>query len=179
MRRSALPLCFLLGAWCAGTLFMWQTAIQNFAVAASVQASRDEGFREAAGAVSDDGLRLVLRHQASEVNRLFFRGWGWAQLPLGMLAVLLAWRGGGGWRVTGATGTMLAVSVVLTLYVVPETVRLGRMMDFAAESALPEVRSAFWTLHHAYTGLDALKLLLGLASAIVVWRLPGPSRPVT
>lgn len=169
MRRRSLILCFLLGAWCAATLFMWQTAIKSFAVAEQVQRSDEAGFRAAADGLSGDSLRLVLRHQASEVNRLFFRGWGWVQLPLAVAVCVLAWRSPGGRFVAYATGIMLVIAVVLAAYAVPETIRLGRMMDFAGQHELPEVRSMFWTLHHSYTGLDMLKFALGLASFGTVW----------
>ena len=65
---------------------------------------------------------------------------------------------------------MLLIAVALAAYVVPETVRLGRMIDFASQGELLEARSAFWTLHHTYTGLDMLKLLLGLAAAAIAYR---------
>ena len=169
MRRRSLILCFLLGAWCAATLFMWQTAIQSFGVAESVQFSDEAALRATVDSLSGDSLRLVLRHQASEMNRLFFRGWGWVQLPLAVVACFLAWRSPGSRFVTSATIVMLLIVVSLAAYVVPETVRLGRMMDFAGQSELPEVRSMFWTLHHSYTGLDMLKFALGLASFGTIW----------
>ena len=169
MRRRSLILCFLLGAWCAATLFMWQTAIKGFAVAERVQQSDEVGFRAAVDGLSEDSLRRVLRYQASEVNRLFFRGWGWVQLPLALAVCILAWRSPSGRFVSYATGIMLVITVVLAAYAVPETIRLGRLMDFSGQDELPEVRSMFWTLHHSYTGLDMLKFALGLACFGAVW----------
>ena len=169
MTRGTWLLCFLLGAWSAATVFMWQTAIQNFAVAESVVSSDSEGVREAVGELSDENLRLVLRHQASEVNRLFFRGWGWVQIPLAVAVCLLSWGGSRGRLLRYASVTLLAIVLFLAAYAVPETVRLGRMMDFAAETALPEVRSSFWALHHTYTGLDTFKLLVALVLFGQVW----------
>ena len=170
MRRPVILLFFLLGAWCAATVFMWQTAIQNFAVAASVQASGEAGLREAVGDLTDEDLRLVLRHQASETNRLFFRSWGWIQIPLATAVLFLAWKFAGGRLVTAASAATLGIALLLSAYVVPETVRLGRMLDFAGPGALAEVRSAFWFLHNAYTGLDMVKLLLclGIVGAVCV-----------
>ncbi len=165
MSWRVLALCFLLGAWCSASLFMWQVAVQNFAVAESVLASEEEGLRSATGDLPDERLRLVLRHQASEVNRLFFRIWGWVQIPLAVVVCALAWTGAsgpGGPVMRCATGTMLAIVLVLAVYVVPETVLLGRAMDFLPAGELPESRSAFWVLHHTYTGLDLTKFALGL-----------------
>ena len=67
-------------------------------------------------------------------------------------------------------GVMLLIAVGLAAHVVPETIRLGRLIDFALESSLPDVRNSFWALHHTYTALDMLKVLLGLGVAGIAWR---------
>ena len=170
MKRWHLPLLVLLGAWIGCTLFMWQVAIQNFAVAESVAAADSEDLREVIGDLSADRLRTALRYQSSEVNRLFFAGWGWMQLPLGAAVLLLACFADSGRSVQALAAIMTAIALGLAVYVVPETVRLGRMIDFVPEAALPEVHSEFWTLHHAYTAADSLKLALGVVAVALVWR---------
>ena len=170
IRRTALLLLFLLGAWAGCTLFMWQAAIQNFAVAERVAASGDLGLRAAVGDLSEEGLRAALRFQASEANRLFFSGWGWIQIPLAAAALFLAWHSRSGRAALVIIAAMFAIVIVLAAYVVPETVLLGRLIDFAPDSDLPDVRSRFWTLHHSYTGLDMLKFVLGLGAVGLVCR---------
>ncbi len=149
---------------------MWQVAIQNFAVAEDVVASGNVGLGAAVGELSDEGLRAALRYQASEVNRLFFSQWGWIQIPLAAVTLFLAWFTGCGRAATVVIAAMLAIVTVLAFYVVPETVLLGRLIDFAPEADLPDVRGKFWTLHHSYTGLDMLKFALGLGAAGLVCR---------
>lgn len=170
MRRWQAPLLALLGAWIGCTLFMWQVAIQNFAVAESVAAADSEGLRQAVGALETEGLRAALRYQASEVNRLFFAGWGWIQLPLGTAILMIACFADSGRSVQALAAIMTAIALGLAVYVVPETVRLGRLIDFAPATALPQARNAFWTFHHAYTAADSLKLVLGLVAVGLVWR---------
>ena len=170
MSRWQAPLLVLLGAWIGCTLFMWQVAIQNFAVAESVSSAGSEDLRQAVGGLSAESLRAALRYQASEVNRLFFAGWGWMQLPLGAAILMLACFADSGRSVQVLAAITTAIALGLAVYVVPETVRLGRMIDFVPETALPEVRSAFWTLHHAYTAADSLKLALCLIAVGLVWR---------
>lgn len=170
MKRWHPPLLVLLGAWIGCTLFMWQVAIQNFAVAESVAAADSEDLRQVIGDLSADRLRTALRYQASEVNRLFFAGWGWIQLPLGTAVLLLACFANSGRSVQVLAAIMTAITLGLAVYVVPATVRLGRMIDFVPEASLPAVRSEFWTLHHAYTAADSLKLALGLVAIALVWR---------
>ncbi len=162
MSRSTLLLVFLLGAWSGATVFMWQTAIQNFAVAEHVAGARNEGLRGVVEGISQQDLRAVVRHQASEVNRLFFRSWGWVQIGLAAAGLLLAWMAQAGRAVQAGMAVMFAIVVGLATYVVPETIRLGRMMDFAPDTALADVRSMFWALHHSYTAVDMLKLVVGL-----------------
>lgn len=163
MKRPALALVFLLGVWCGATVFMWQVAIGNFSVANALAESDRDGFSEAVSGLSSENLRAALRYQASETNRLFFNGWGWAQIPLALPVVFLAWRCGNRFTLT-AVGLMAAPALFLQLYVVPETIRLGRAIDFAQEGELAAEVERFWTLHHTYTGLDMLKFVLGLAA---------------
>jgi hypothetical protein len=163
--RSRLILLLLLGVWLGATVFMWMVATQNFAVVERIRASGSEGFAATVSKLSPEELRLVLRYQASEVNRLFFEGWGMLQPPLAVVVMLLAWRSGGGRRVVAVTAAMLLITVVLQIYVVPETVRLGRMLDFIPREPPPPESTPFWRLHHTYTGLDMLKFVLGLAAA--------------
>ena len=170
MRRPVLLLLFLLGAWSCGTVFMWQTAIQNFSVAEAVASSDHEGLEAAVGGVAPDSLREVVRHQASEVNRLFFTGWAWVQLGLAALSFALAWVSRSGRALLVLVGAMLLITLGLAVYVVPETVRLGRMMDFAADGSQPQVEGMFWTLHHAYTSVDMLKFAMGLVAAVIAYR---------
>lgn len=170
MSRPVLLLLFLLGAWSCGTVFMWQTAIQNFSVAESVASSGHEGLEAVAGGLAPDSLRTVVRHQASEVNRLFFSGWAWVQLGLAALSLAFAWASRCGRTLVALVGAMLLITLFLAAYVVPETVRLGRMMDFAADGSLPQIEGTFWTLHHAYTSVDMLKFAIGLVAAVIAYR---------
>lgn len=170
MSRPVLLLFFLLGAWSCGTVFMWQTAIQNFAVAETVENSTREGLEAAAAGLAPGSLRTLARYQASEANRLFFSGWGWVQVGLAALAFALAWFCRCRRAVVVLVGAMLLITIGLALYVVPETVRLGRLMDFAAEGSQPQVESMFWTLHHAYTSVDMLKFAMGLVATVIACR---------
>jgi hypothetical protein len=172
-----LTLLLLLGAWLAATIFMWMVATQNFAVVERILADGSEGFAATASKLSPEEVRLVLRYQASEANRLFFEGWGTVQPPLAVVVMLLAWRSGGSRWIVAATAIMLLIAVFLQLYVVPETVRLGRLLDFVAREPAPPAAAPFWRLHHTYTGLDMLKFLLGLAVALLLVKQgPAPAR---
>jgi hypothetical protein len=155
-----LAAALLIGAWCAGSFFMWATAIQNFAIVDSILAASPSALEKMTATVDPAVRREAMRYQASELNRLFFSGWGWVQIPLALATLGLAWRAAAGSTVRGLAAAALGITLFLSLYVVPETVRLGRAIDFTAQSEAVEQRDAFWTLHHAYTGLDMLKVVL-------------------
>lgn len=167
---SRMTLLFLLGAWMGATLFMWTVATQNFAVVEQIREHGSEGFMATVSGLSPEELRLALRYQASEMNRLFFEGWGMVQPPLAVAVMLLAWRSGSGRLVLVATAVMLLITVFLQLYVVPQTVYLGRALDFVPREPPPPEAAPFWRLHHTYTGLDMLKFVLGLATGFLVIR---------
>ena len=107
-----------------------------------------------------------MRHQASEVNRLFFDRWGWTQLALGAVLLWLTFRASTDRQLRIATLLMLAIAAALQFGVVPETVRLGRLLDFAPRSPAPPEAAPFWRLHTAYTALDMLKFLLGIFATV-------------
>lgn len=173
--RSLLVFVFLLGAWCAATVFMWQVPINTFGVVEQVLQSDQEELRATVADLPDENLRLILRHLASEVNRLIFLGWAWIQIPLAIAVFLLARRELGGRLGVGAAGAMGLITLFLSLYVVPESIRLGQLMDFAAADDLMEIRSRFWLLHHTYTGLDAAKLVGGLVLFWLILRRQSPA----
>ena len=147
---------------------MWFVATRNFAVARALQETPAAGFEQITTPLDAEAIRLVTRHQASEVNRLFFHGWGLVQIPIAIIALGLAWRVQEGRMLVLLAGLMLVIVTGLELYVVPETIRLGRVLDFIPRDPPPPEDAPFWRLHHAYTGLDMLKFVLGIASAVIL-----------
>lgn len=164
-----LILVFLLGAWSGGTLFMWSVAMQNFRVVNNVLEADHADVRQAASSLEPGGLRLLLRYQASEVNRLFFDRWGLVQLLIAAMVMILAWKQDGRF-IPAAAVVMLLICLAFQFYVVPETIRLGRIIDFLPREPAPPEAASFWRLHHAYTGLDMLKFLLGISATGVLLR---------
>ena len=151
---------FLLGIWSGGTVFMWMVAIKNFQIVEAILETPTESFQGVASMFPVETLRLLMRYQASEVNRLFFESWGIIQIGISAMVARLTWQWGR--RLYFATAIiLLAICLVLQFYVVPEVIRLGRIIDFISrQSDLPDV-TLFWRFHHIYTSLDIVKLLGG------------------
>ncbi len=163
MERSRLLIVVILSAWVAMTACMWFAASGSFRTVNRVLHESNSRFAEAAKPLSPDQTRVVLRYLTSEINRTYFRAYGWAQLVLGALLLVLLLR-----EVPRNTidlaiaGTMLALAAVLTLYITPEIVAVGRQIDFLPREPVPPELARFRTLHAAFTGLDGAKLLAGL-----------------
>lgn len=166
--RLRLLLGITIGAWMAGTLFMWAVAMKNFAVVERILSNPPIGYEQSVAPIPVKHLRLAARYQASEVNRLFFDSWGLTQIPLALAMLSLAWlsKQGAGFRAVAVLA--LLIVLFLQLHVVPETIRLGELIDF--DRTAVEVEETFWRYHHLYTGFDMLKFLLLLGSGFVLVR---------
>lgn len=165
-----IPIALVLGGWMAGTLFMWSVATQNFRLVDRLLASPTHEVSQRTAPLAPGDARLLMRYQASEVNRLFFDRWGWTQLGLGIILVWLVSSSPPDRALRLAAALMLGIAVALQFSVVPETVRLGRLLDFAGRSPAPPEAAPFWRLHTAYTVLDSVKLLLGVFAAVRLLR---------
>ena len=162
---------FILGVWSGGTVFMWMIAINNFQIVEAILETPTESFQRSASILPVETLRLLMRYQASEVNRLFFESWGIIQIGISATVARLIWKSGS--RLYFVIAIIpLAICLVLQFYIVPEVIRLGRIIDFIPrQSGLSEV-TLFWRFHHVYTSLDIAKLLavLGLLSSFLYRR---------
>jgi hypothetical protein len=153
----------IVGVWLGWTLFMWFLAGRSFATVDRVLRSESPGFEEASRPLSADQKREVLRHLASEINRAIFRAYGWGQIALGMLLLLLL-----SLQTPRDTfslvlaGGMVVLVLILALIVTPQIISIGRTLDFVPRNPPPPGLRRFWALHGAFTGLDGVKLLAGL-----------------
>ncbi len=153
----------ILGAWLAMTLCMWYAAIGSFGAIRRVLESSNPRVAETAKPLTPDQTRLVMRHAASEINRTYFRAYGWAQLALGLgLLIVLLRQSPRDTAALVVTGAMLAVVAGLALYVTPEIVALGRRIDFVPRDPAPPEMARFRMLHGAFTALDGAKFVAGL-----------------
>ena len=146
---------------------MWTVATQNFRLVDRLLASPSP---EITSRLPPADARLLMRYQASEVNRLFFDRWGWTQLTLGATLLFFVFRSTSDRLLCVLVLLMLLAAAATQFYVVPETIRLGRLLDFTPRTPPPPEAAPFWRLHTAYTALDMLKFLLGLAATVRLTR---------
>ena len=111
--------------------------------------------------------RVLLRYEASEVNRLFFENWETVQLLLGlMLFLVLLFGSKPGKFPLFCALAMLAIVAAERFAMTPAIIRLGRAIDFVPTGAESGERSQFWALHSAYSITELVKIGIGLALAV-------------
>ena len=127
----------VLGAWVGWTLFMWFAATRSFRTVDRVLRKPNAEFEQAVQPLTPEQTRSVLRYLASEINRTFFRFYGWMQILIGLLLAALLWRQSP--RDTAGlvlVSVMLFLVLALTFIVQPQIVSLGRSIDFVPRNPL-------------------------------------------
>ena len=156
-------MAFLLGAWLLGTLLIAAVAAENFfRVDRLLESSSPVEFQEKIAPLAPGDARVVLRFLSSELNRFYFRVWGGAELVLGATLLALVAKRAKDLRMTVGVSAMLALSLLMTFYLTPQLVEVGRGLDFVPRDPPPPELGRFGLLHAAYSILDLLKLLLGI-----------------
>jgi hypothetical protein len=166
MRRDAAIFC--LGAWIMGTVFMGVVATQNFyTIDRLLEAVPNETFGEVVDSVGPGRSREFMRYLSSELNRLFFLAWGFAQIGIGGAVVWLVYPVTRSRRIRLGALAMLVLVVLLTLGLTPGILSVGRALDFVPRDPSPPLLATFGLLHAGYTLLDLIKL--GLCGAVAFW----------
>lgn len=161
----------VMGAWTMGSICMSIVATENFyTIDRLLETTTKAEFDTAVQKLGHGPARDLLRYLSSELNRLYFQMWNIAQLALGMLAL---WSAGRARRIRWGILTMIGIVVLMLAYLTPQIVSLGRSLDFVPRDPAPAGMQRFWILHAAYTSLEMLKLVVGLA---VTWWIAS-SRP--
>ncbi len=151
------------------SILMWSVAAGSFSTVDRVLRTSNPQFTEATRRMDQDKTRVALRYLASEINRTCFRAYGLGQIVLGALLLFLLLRQtpkDPTALVIG--GAMLGLVLGLSLIITPEMAALGRTLDFAPRNPPPAEMPRFRMLHAAFTGLDGVKLLAGVA-LLVRW----------
>ena len=165
---------FCLGIWIMGTVCISVAATQNFyTIDRLLAAGGHPSFAEGVDRLGAPAARDLLRYLSSELNRLFFRYWNLAQIPLGGVTLWLVLGSSGDRRLRWLVGAMLAVAVVLTVVVTPPIVSIGRSLDFVPRDPPPPSLATFGILHAAYTSLEMLKAAMGVCAAWWICRAAG------
>lgn len=163
-------IALLLGVWLAGTLLLGGVASENFFMIDRLLAHSHASLQKDVAALPAGEARAMLRYVSSELNRFYFQVWGWFELGLAVIVVWLAIPGLKQSRFKVGFSSMLALVAVMTLYITPRIIVVGRALDFVPRYPPPPGLSEFGMLHGAYSILDLVKLLIGVWMAVALAR---------
>jgi hypothetical protein len=162
----------VVGVWLGLLFASWAIASATFRTAEVVAAlPPGSSAGDHVARVPSDVRRPLFRHLASEINRWMFGRFGWAQLLLAVIVVVLAWPLAGAIRWL-SLAALVAVAVQGSL-LGPAILELGRSIDFVARPLAPDVGRRFGMLHGGYVLLDLAKAGALVALAVVLARRVG------
>lgn len=156
---------FVLGIWLGASTFMDFVAVQNFRsvdrlLGDNVDLRATDQIHKLGGR---EDARVFLRHFVGEQNRWFFVQWESIQIGLGLALALVILYGTSSNKLSlGICIAMLLIVLIDRLILTPEISRLGRSLDFLPYSSASPDHGKFFALHGVYSGLELLKLALGL-----------------
>jgi hypothetical protein len=153
----------LIFVWLTGTVLVAVVATQNFwTIDQLLQSTPNESFKHAVETIGYDRTRELLRYLSSELNRLYFQYWNLAQIAIGIPALWLNGKVPGSTRAKWAIAAMLGVVLIMTAWITPQMLSVGRGLDFVPRDPTPPDLRTFGLLHAAYTVMDVIVLILGI-----------------
>ena len=165
-------LALILGAWLAGSLMIAGVATKNFFIIDDMLHSpaTHSGFQKDVAQLGADESRTLLRYFSSELNRFYFKAWGWIDLGMVSAMLLLAGLGSRRKKFLIATSILFALTLITTFYLTPQIVDVGRTLDFVPRIPPPPDLKQFGYFHAAYSTLDMIKLLIGIGMVVELYR---------
>ena len=169
MNFSALFSSMVLGVWIGGSACVWGFVTYNFS---GYEDLFDRNPKLAARAEFDptdsDAKKMsLLWVHSSELNRVVFHYWNFAQMGLSAVALIALYLAPLG----AAVPLCVLVAGGLVAYghfsLMPGIVTLGRQLDFVPRHPPPEELVAFGAAHAQYTVVAAITLALLLTASVL------------
>jgi hypothetical protein len=163
---------FCMGLWLMGTVAMAIVATQNFyTIDRLLKAQPNATLTADVEKLGHDETRNLLRYLSSELNRLFFQYWNFAQLAIGILALWLIVKVPQAGKPKWAIVAMLGIVLFLTGFITPRIVSVGRELDFVPRVPPPPGLRTFGLLHATYTVFYGVEVVLGIL--VTLWLVRG------
>ena len=162
---------FLMGCWLTGTIAMAVVATQNFyTIDRLLEAQPNSAFNKDVEKLGAEESRQLLRYLSSELNRLYFQYWNFAELAIGIAVLWLVVKLPESDKVKWYIVAMLGIVLFLTWVITPQVVSVGRAIDFVPRDPPPPGLRTFGLLHAAFTLLDLVMLILGIIVVRWLWK---------
>lgn len=113
--------------------------------------------------LGSDITRLLMRYQATELNRFLAETWGVGQIGLGaaVLSAMLFTSHRSKFLVS-ATCVMILIALFQVAYIRPSMNAMGRAFDFLPAGAATRERESYQSYATMHTVAEVIKLLIGL-----------------
>jgi hypothetical protein len=157
--------------WLAGTVFLAIVATQNFyTVDRLLDYSANLSFQRTVEQLGQPAARELMRYLSSELNRLYFQYWNIAQIAVGIFVLSLIVKVPGASKPKWAVVSMLGIVLLMTVWITPQMLSIGRGLDFVPRDPVPPGLRTFGLLHAAYSVMDTIVLILGLIATVTLVR---------
>ncbi len=172
---------FLLGVWLGGSLLLDAIAAHNLKSVDLLLNSPPPPAAKLIETLGYDSARLLMRHQVSELNRVYFENWGLAQVVIGGIVFgLLLFATQEGHRTVILSFVLWGLAAVMRFILTPDLVNFGRQLDFANRPTVVAELTRFAWVHRTYGLAEVAKLGLGLVLlGVLLYRRHRKRRTVT
>jgi hypothetical protein len=152
---------FLLGVWIGGSLLVGLFALKSFSSANLVLAAPIQPAAKIIEKLGAEDARLLLRHFALEETRSYLGFWGFAEMGIGLILIVLFFLSSQTrFYPIVLAAMMLGLAVFQHFAILPELSYRSREADFPPGNTNFSTQARVWTLGQVYVGTEAVKLVL-------------------
>ena len=158
---------FILGAWMLGSLLMVFVIYQNGVNVDKVMNNPPGPVAKDIEDLGSDITRMLLRFQATEMNRFLYETWGVGQIGIGLaLLSAVTFTSHRSKFLMFGSAAMILLVVIQVFYTTSSMAALGRTFDFMPANAALKERDLYQGYSTMNTLAEILKLLLGAGLAV-------------
>jgi len=152
---------------------MWVTR-ENLLSVDRILAQPDPAATLRIKVLGKEEARLLLRYEASEMNRYYLEIWEIVQVVLGALFFFFLLFGTTEGKFSLALALVLLILILIQRFLLtPELNAIGRLLDFSSPVMVHGERARYRVVHAAYLAIEAAKWAIQL---LLAWLLVGRSR---
>lgn len=156
-----------MGAWILAILIFGFISMQNMSNVDRILGSPPSPVAKDIEDLGTDITRLLMRYQATELNRFLAETWGVGQIGLGaaVLSAVLFTAHRSKFLIY-ATCVMIVIALFQVAYIRPSMNAMGRAFDFLPAGAATRERESYQSYATMYTVAEVIKLLIGLLLSV-------------
>ncbi|MGA2183344.1 MAG: hypothetical protein ABSH47_09960 [Bryobacteraceae bacterium] len=166
LRRIA---AFLLGAWLAGSLIVLIVCFSNLTSVGEAMENADADAQRMLTHIGSESARMLLGSLVAAENTRLLSGWELTEAPLGILVVVMLFLERPLRFLVLLPAAMLLLVGFEHVLLTPEIAWLSQALAFARAGTALAQRGRLDNMHRIYGFVEAAKLLVGFALAILIF----------